>query len=102
MVAPGHLLKLVPQSHAVVVQAFVDLWRKLMHGRQASLHGHGIGVERTTMRNAWGLLRGIKRLHDVSPATESAYWEPATDDFPHAGQIRDDVKPPLCPSWSHP
>src|SRR5262249_40414329 len=73
IVAPGHLIELVPQSRATVVEAFVDLWRKLVHGRQASLHGHGIGIERPTMGNTWGLSGGIKRLHDISPATKGAY-----------------------------
>jgi hypothetical protein len=69
----------------MVVEAFVDLGRELVHSRQTGLHGHRIRIERTTMGNTWGLSGGIKRFHDVSPATEGAYWQPATDNFPHAG-----------------
>ena len=74
MMSGGMIIELVPQGCAIVVEAFVDLWRQLVHSRQTSLHSHGIGVKRAAMRDTWGLSGSIKRLHDVSPATKGAYW----------------------------
>src|SRR5262249_4682932 len=100
-IAARHLIELMPQGSAVVVEAIVHLRRELAHSCQAGLHGQGVSIKRAAVGNAWGLPGGVKRLHDICTAPKSAYGQSTPNNFAHAGQVRHDVKPLLGAAWAH-
>ena len=99
--AAGHFLKLVAQGFAAFVELLVDLRRKLAHGGQTGLHGHGIAVEGAAVRDGGRPLGGVEGRHDVGSAAERPHGHAAADDLAETTHVRDDVVPLLGAAGGH-